>query len=83
MKPTYVSIDQWKSILKALAYAFASGFTGTLALFAADFIKAAQGGETAINVLVYALVAGAVVGGINGVAVFLKKLFTDPNQAGE
>ena len=69
---SYVSDKHWRQVLKALAYAFASGFTGTLTLFAADFIKAAQGGQAAVNVLLYALVAGAVVGGINGAAVFLK-----------
>lgn len=78
MKPSYISVDQWKSIAKAVVYAFLSGFTGSLTLMALDFIKAAQGGTTAVNTLVYALVAGAVVGGINGVAVFLKKLFTEP-----
>jgi hypothetical protein len=76
---SYVSVAQWKSVLKAVVYAFLSGFTATLTLFAADFIKAAQGGEAAVNTLVYALIAGALVGGINGAAVFVKKLFTDPN----
>lgn len=75
---SYVSVAQWKSVLKAVVYAFLSGFTATLTLFAADFIQAAQGGEAAVNTLVYALIAGALVGGINGAAVFLKKLFTDP-----
>jgi hypothetical protein len=79
MKPSYISTDQWKSIIKATVYAFLSGFTGTLTLMALDFIRAAQDGKTAIFNLALALLAGAVVGGINGVAVFLKKLFTDPN----
>lgn len=79
MKPSYISTDQWKSIIKATIYAFLSGFTGTLTLMALDFIRAAQDGKTAIFNLALALLAGAVVGGINGVAVFLKKLFTDPN----
>lgn len=79
MKPSYISTDQWKSIIKAAVYAFLSGFTGTLALMALDFIRAAQDGQTAIFNLALALLAGAVVGGINGVAVFFKKLFTDPN----
>lgn len=79
MKPSYISTDQWKGIIKAAVYAFLSGFTGTLALMALDFIRAAQDGQTAIFNLALALLAGAVVGGINGVAVFFKKLFTDPN----
>lgn len=78
MKPSYISVNQWKSVLKATIYAFLSGFTGALTLFATDFIKAAQGGQATVNTLVYALLAGALVGGINGAAVFLKKLFTDP-----
>lgn len=77
---SYISAAQWKKILKALAYSFFSGFTGSLALFATDFIKAAQDGTAGINMLVYALVAGAVVGGINSVAVFFKQLFTDPDE---
>ncbi len=75
---SYVSVAQWKSVLKAVVYAFLSGFLATLTLFSADFIKAAQGGEAAVNSLVYALVAGGLVGGINGAAVFVKKLFTEP-----
>ena len=78
MKISYISADQWKSIFKATAYAFLSGFTGTLTLMALDFIRAAQDGKTAIINLTIALLAGAFVGGINGVAVFAKKLFTDP-----
>lgn len=78
MQPSYISVKQWQSILKAGAYAFLSGFTGTLTLFAVDFINAAKDGTAAINMLVYALIAGAVIGGINAVAVFFKKLFTDP-----
>ena len=81
MQPTPLNHNQVKKVLKALVYAFFSGFTGTLALFATDFIKAAQGGETAVNTLAYALVAGAVVGGINSVAVFAKQLFTDPDTS--
>ena len=80
MKTSYISLEQWKSILKAAVYSFLSGVTGTLTLFAADFIEAAKGGEAPVNALVYALVAGALVGGVNGLAVFVKKLFTDPSE---
>ena len=80
MKASFISTDQWRAIAKAVAYSFFSGFTGTLSLFAVDFINAAQDGVASVSVLAYALVAGAVVGGINGVAVFAKKLFTDPNK---
>lgn len=78
MQPSFVSINQWKSILKAIAYSFFAGFTGTLSLMALDFIKAAQDGQTATVNLAVALLTGAFIGGINGVAVFLKKVFTDP-----
>lgn len=80
MKPTYISTEQWKSVIKAMVYAFISGFTGVLTLMAADFIAAAQSGRAAVVDLSVALLAAAVIGGINGVAVFLKKLFTDPEQ---
>lgn len=76
MQPSYISYTQWKSIIKAAAYAFVSGFTGTLSLMAFDFIRAAQNGKAAVVDLGLALLAGAVIGGINGVAVFAKKLFT-------
>ncbi len=80
MTPSYISTTQWQKVIKAVAYAFVSGFTGTLALMALDFIKAAQDGTASVGNLAVALLAGAVVGGINGVAVFLKKLFTDPTS---
>lgn len=40
---------------------------------ALDFIKAAQAGTASVVDLGVALVAAAVIGSINGVAVFLKK----------
>lgn len=67
---------QWKSVVKAVLYAFFSGATATLVLMASDFIKAAQDGKTAVANLAIALIVGALVGGINGVFVFCKKLVT-------
>lgn len=72
-----LSKDQVIKILKALAYSFASGFVATLVLQASDFIKAAQTGDSAVTQLVVALVAAAVVGGINAVAVAIKQFFTE------
>lgn len=77
MKPTYVSINQWRSVVKSLLYSFFAGFTGTVTLMALDFIKAAQDGQTAVVNLGTALVVAGFIGGINAVAVFLKKLFTE------
>lgn len=67
---------QVAKVLKALAYSFASGFVGTLSLMALNFITAAQSGTGTVVNLTVALVAAAVVGGINGVAVYVKQLFT-------
>lgn len=72
--------EQAIKVLKAIAYAFASGFVATLALQASDFIQAAQMGTSAIFELVVALVAAAAIGGINGVAVFVKQLFTPTGE---
>ncbi len=76
MKISSLDKAQWVSVLKAALYAFFSGAVGTLVLMSADFIKAAQDGKTAILNLAIALIVGAVVGGINGIFVFGKKLFT-------
>ena len=63
MKISYISADQWKSIFKAMAYAFVSAFVTTL-LIQPELSKAA-------------LYASAVAG-VNAVFVTIKKLFTDP-----
>ena len=47
---------------------------------ALDFIKSAQAGIASVVDLGVALLAAAVIGGINGVAVFLKKVFTEPEK---
>lgn len=80
MTPSYISATQWKKIFKAAAYAFASGFVATLALTSADFIQAAQQGTASIANLAIALVVAACVGGVNGVAVMVVKLFKDPTK---
>jgi hypothetical protein len=63
-------------IVKALVYSFASGFVGVLALVSIDFIHAAASGQAAIVNLVTALLAAAVIGGINAVFVTIKQLLT-------
>lgn len=73
-----LSNDQWKKVVKALAYSFTSGFLATMSLMALDFIKAAQDGTSTILQLGTALVIAAVVGGINAVMVYIKQLFTEP-----
>jgi hypothetical protein len=78
MKPSYISIEQWRKVAKALAYSFASGFTGTLALMALDFIKAAHDGTASVINLGVALLVAAVIGGINAVVVAAVQLFKDP-----
>jgi hypothetical protein len=76
MNISALDTKQITKVLKALAYSFSSGFVATLTLMSLDFIKAAQGGTGTIRDLVVALIAAAVVGGINASAVYVKQLFT-------
>lgn len=78
LEPSAITVPQWRKVAKALAYSFSAGFLGTLVLFAADFIKAAQGGQAAIENLAFALVVASVIGGINAALVTVKQLFTPP-----
>jgi TRAP-type C4-dicarboxylate transport system permease small subunit len=71
-----LSKQQALKILKALAYSFASGFVGVLALVGLDFIHAAMNGQAAIVNLLTALLGAAVIGGINAVFVTIKQLLT-------
>lgn len=77
MQISPITKNQWKKVAKALIYAFLSGFTGTLTLFALDFFQAAQAGTAAVTTLAYALLAGAVIGGINAVAFAIQQLVTE------
>lgn len=79
MQISPITKKQWTKVAKALGYSFVSGFVASIALMAGDFITAAQAGTAAVNSLVYALVAGGVVGGINAVLVTVKQLFTQPD----
>lgn len=79
MEITPLDDKQWKKVLKALAYSFASGFIATLSLLSLDFIHAAQQGTATIVNLATALLAAAVIGGVNAVVVYIKQLFTEPN----
>jgi len=78
MKISALDTAQVKKVLKALAYSFASGFVGTLALLSIDFIKAAQTGTGTVMNLMVALLVAAFIGGINATAVYVKQLFTEP-----
>lgn len=71
-----ITREQAIKILKALGYSFASGFLGTLTLMALDFIHAASSGQAKVVDLTVALLAAAVIGGINAVAVTIKQLLT-------
>lgn len=79
MEITPLSTSQWKKVVKALVYSFASGFIATLSLLSLDFINAAQQGTASIVNLATALVTAAAVGGVNAVVVYIKQLFTDPS----
>lgn len=76
---TPITKSQAVKILKALGYSFVSGFLGTLTLFALDFVNAAVNGTAAITNLALALLAAAVIGGINALLVTVKQLLTPSN----
>lgn len=73
---TPITKQQAIKIIKALAYSFASGFVGALTLLGLDFINAAMNGKAAIVNLATALLAAAVISGINAVFVTIKQLLT-------
>lgn len=75
-----ITKEQAIKILKALGYSFASGFLGVLTLVSVDFINAAMNGKAAIVNLVTALLAAAVIGGINAVFVTIKQLLTPASK---
>lgn len=69
--------NQAGKIFKAVLYAFTAGFTGSFVLQATDLVNAAHSGRTALVRLGVSVISGALVGGINGVAFTLEKLFTE------
>lgn len=81
LKFTAINGEQAKKILKALAYSFVSGFTGSFVLVSSDVIKAASGGFSDLNALLVPLFIGAVVAGVNTVLVTVKQFFTDKKSA--
>ena len=75
-----ITKSQAVEIFKALAYSFVSGFLGTLTLVALDFVNAAVNGTAAIMNLALALLAAAIIGGINAMLVTIKKLLTPADK---
>jgi branched-subunit amino acid ABC-type transport system permease component len=70
---TPITLNQWKEVAKALVYSFSSGFVATLALLLTNILttNSAMDGKILISLLI-----AASVGGLNALAVTLKKLFT-------
>lgn len=64
---------QWKKTAKALVYSFFSGFFGALYLTGINYLQSGQ--PTDIKFL-HSLAIGAITGGLNASAVFLKQLFS-------
>lgn len=71
-----ITKSQWKSIGKAVLYAFGSAFIGSLALQVQPFISAIQSGQGGLTQLAISVLIAAVVAGINGVAFAIEKLNT-------
>lgn len=74
-KMSPISAAQAKQIIKAIIYAFTSGFSASFALQASDIITALHNGKSALVHLGLSAIIGAVVGGINGVLFTVEKLF--------
>lgn len=77
MKVTAITSNQAKTIFKAVLYSFSAGFAGSFVLQTTDFINAIHNGREALVRLGVSVVSGAVIGGINGVAFTVEKLFTE------
>lgn len=77
--PTSITPKQWQKVLKALYYSFSSGFVGGLVLSLSGVLGGivnGAGGAALGKSAVLALVVGAVVGGLNSLAVAVKQLYT-------
>ena len=74
-----VTREQLNKVVKATLYSFASGFVGAVTLMSGDFIRAAQEGKAGVVNLTVALLAAAVISGLNATMVYVKQLFT-PNE---
>jgi len=77
--PTPVSNEQWKKVLKALAYASASGFIGGILM---SLMTAMQsGGVNTDSAFLFSILTAGVVGGVNGLLVYVKQVFTVPEDS--
>ena len=66
LKPSKVTVEQWKKVAKAIAYSFVSGFLGTFVL------------SPELNQVDRRFLIASVISGINAVLVTVKQLFTQP-----
>lgn len=79
--PTPVSNEQWKKVVKALVYASVSGFLGGVLM---SLMAAMQnGGVNTDSAFLFSLLTAGVVGGVNGLLVYVKQIFTVPEDSGQ
>jgi hypothetical protein len=71
-----ITNSQWKSIFKAITYAFGSAFFGSLALQSQAFLTAVENGQGGLQQLAISIIVAAIIAGINGVAFAIEKLNT-------
>ncbi len=74
LEPTPITPRQWRKVLKALYYSFASGFSTGFILGVSGVLG---GGVSFGKSLAFAGLIGGVVGGLNALAVTIKQLFTE------
>jgi hypothetical protein len=77
MKYSPVTEVQMIKVVKAILYSFAAGFVTSLSLLSVNFLDVVQSQTVTVNEAFYALMIGAFTGGINGVMVYVKQLFTE------
>lgn len=73
---TPITASQFNQIRKAVEYSFLAGFTGSLVIQSADLVAALHDGKAGLTRLGVSVITGGLVGGINGVAFAIEKLFT-------
>lgn len=76
MSISKITAAQTKQIFKAVVYSFSAGFAGSFVIQASDLVNALHNGHAALVRLGVSVVTGALVGGINGIAFAIEKLFT-------
>jgi hypothetical protein len=71
-----ITSTQWKSIAKAMAYAFGAAFLVSLSAQIQPFITAIQNGQGGLLQLAISIIGAALVSGVNGIAFAIEKLNT-------